>query len=216
MKKLFIALLSVFMLVGCSVQKTDAQRFKEEYESLNGKENASGRDYVNIEIPADNPMVYADVDKILEVLKGEGVIYFGFDECPWCRNALPVLIETAKEKKMDKIYYYNIKDVRDVLKLEEDGTITTVKEKSEDYQKIYDAMKDSLSVYEGLNDDSIKRLYAPTVVFVKYGKVVSTHISTVDSQTDPSVPMTDSQKQELKEIYAKGMDEVQKICDDKC
>lgn len=219
MKK-FLSILLVFgLLAGCtkpSVQ-SDALRFKEEYESLNGKENANGKDYVEISIPVDNPMVYADIDKLMEVIQSEGIIYFGFDGCPWCRNALPVLIEAAKEKNIKEIYYYDIKEIRDKLEQKEDGTIEVIQEKSEDYQKIYDALYDSLSAYDGIEDETIKRLYAPTVFFIKNGKVVSMHESTVESQTDPSVPLNDTQKQELKDIYIQGMVEVTKdFCDIKC
>lgn len=215
MKKLLCMLLCVFSLAGC-VGRSDAYKFKSEYESLNGKENDKGRDYVEISIDVDNPMVYADVDTILEVIDGNGIIYFGFAECPWCRNALPVLLEAAKEQNVEEIYYYDIQDIRDTLELV-DGKINVVKEKADDYKKIYDALYDSLNVYEGLNDNSIKRLYAPTVVFVKYGKVVGLHESTVESHVDSSVPMTDSQRKELKNIYLEGIKEVQKtVCDTKC
>ena len=216
MKKFIYLILSALLLVGC-VNESDAFRFKKEYESLNGKENDKGRDYINVMIPENNPMVYADLDTILEVIETEGIIYFGFDECPWCRNALPVLIDAAYEKSVDKIYYYDIKDIRDTLKLNDDGTITTEKEKSEEYQKIYDALYDSLNVYEGLEDETIKRLYAPTVFFIKHGKVLSMHESTVESQVDSNVPMTNDQKAELKKIYLDGIDSVNKeVCDLKC
>lgn len=215
MKKLLCVLIAALTLLGCA--QSDAIKFKKEYESLNGKENENGRDYVEISIPKDNPIVYADIDKILDVIENEGVIYFGFAECPWCRNALPVLIEAANEAGIEEIYYYDIQDVRDNLELNENGEIVTVKEKDEDYQKIYDALYDSLSVYEGLNDDSIKRLYAPTVFFIKYGKIIGMHESTLDSQVDASVPLNDSQKTELKNIYLEGMKAVKKsVCDTKC
>ena len=67
MKKFIYLILSALLLVGC-VQESDAFRFKKEYESLNGKENDKGRDYVNVEIPEENPMVYADLDTILKVI----------------------------------------------------------------------------------------------------------------------------------------------------
>ena len=216
MKKFIYLLLTALLLVGCT-QESDSFRFKKEYESLNGKENDKGRDYVNVQIPSENPMVYADLDTILNVIETEGIIYFGFDECPWCRNALPVLIEAANEKEVEKIYYYDIKEIRDTLELNEDGTITTVKEKGDDYKKIYDALYDSLNVYEGLEDDTIKRLYAPTVFFIKHGKVLSMHESTVSTQVDSSVPMTEQQRLELKKIYTDGIDAVNKeVCDLKC
>ena len=76
MKKIFSVLLAVFMLVGCTSADTDATKFKKEYEALNGKENANGRDYVNVTIPSENPMVYADIDKIMEVINGTGIVTF--------------------------------------------------------------------------------------------------------------------------------------------
>ena len=43
------------------------------------------------------------------------------------------------------------------------------------------------------------------------------HESTVESQVDPSVLMTDAQKLELKKIYNDGIDAVNKeVCDLKC
>ncbi len=214
MKKFVSFLCALVLLAGCGT-KSDAQRFKEEYESLNGKiRDKTGKEYVHIELPSDNPMIYADADKILEVLDNSGVIYFGFDECPWCRNALPVLIEAASQTNTKEIYYFDLKDERDELKLNEDGTIETEKEMSADYKKIYDAMKDSLSVYEGLNDDSIKRIYAPTIVFVKNGQIIGMHEGTVESQMDSSIPLTTDQKIELKAIYEKYMKEVNSsVCD---
>ena len=56
---------------------------------------------------------------------------------------------------------------------------------------------DYASVYEGLEDDSIKRLYYPTVVFVKNGNIIGVHTGTVDSQDDVSVYLTDEQQLEL-------------------
>lgn len=210
MNKLICVLLIVLLASACndSSVKQEALRFKEEYESLNGKENDSGIDYVNVVIEADHPMVYADIDQLLEVIKNDGIIYFGFDECPWCRNALPVLIEAAREKEVSEIYYYDIKGIRDELVLNEEGMIEVMKEKSEDYQLIYDALYDSLNIYEGLNDDTIKRLYAPSVFFIKEGKVMLMHESTVESQKDPSVMMSDVQQHQLKDIYIQGIEKI--------
>lgn len=78
-------------------------------------------------------------------------------------------------------------------------------------------MSDVLTPYEGLNDDSIKRLYFPTVVYVKDGKVLSSTIGTVDSQTDPYVKLNDDQYNELKNIYMENMNKVYNIlCDEAC
>lgn len=199
--------------------ETDASKFKKEYESLNNTYNESSKhDYVKVEIDNDNPIVYSNYEEVVDILKNKtGVIYFGFKECPWCRNAVPVLIDAAKELGIDKIYYYDNKDSRDQKSLDENGNIVTEKEGTDEYKNLVEILKDYLPSYDGLNDNSIKRLYYPTVVFVKDGKILSLHTSTVDSQKDPYTPLTTKQKNELKQIYMDGMNSVYDVlCDEAC
>ena len=56
-------------------------------------------------------------------MNSSGVIYFGFPECPWCRNAVSVLLDAASETGIDKIYYMNNRDDRDIQSLK-DGKIS--------------------------------------------------------------------------------------------
>ena len=81
------------------------------------------------------------------------------------------------------------------------GNIVVDEEGTEEYKKLIELLYDDLNVYEGLNDETIKRIYFPTVIFIKDGNVVGLHTSTVESQTDPSKSLTDEQYSELKEIY---------------
>lgn len=194
------------------------KQFKEEYESLNGIER-DGKGYKNIEVTIDenNRVVYASQEGILEILdKGTGIIYFGFPDCPWCRNLVPILIRTAKEEGVKQIYYYNAKEDRDEKKLA-DGKIEEVKKGSDFYLKLLEKLGDKASKYDGLSDDSIKRLYFPTVLFVKGGKIVSMHEGTVPSQLDPLQKLTEKQEKELEEIFIDGINAVYgETCDDKC
>ena len=41
--KIFLVIISVFVLTSCTSKKTDALKFKEEYESLNGTIGKSGK-----------------------------------------------------------------------------------------------------------------------------------------------------------------------------
>ena len=66
-------------------------------------------------------------------------------------------------------------------------------------------MSEVLTPYEGLNDDTIKRLYFPTIIAVKNGIIQDIQISSVDSQTDPYTSLTDEQHQELLSIYKNMM-----------
>ena len=65
-------------------------------------------------------------------------------------------------------------------------------------------------------DTGVKRLYAPTVVGVKEGKVVGIHVATVESQTNPYEVLSDKQKDELKSVYKKMIEDVNKKENSKC
>lgn len=197
---------------------SDSLKFKEEYESLNGKENSSGKNYLSLNISSNNPIVYSSFQEVYNLIeKGTGIIYFGFPGCPWCRNAVPVLLDAAQELNISKIYYFNALSIRDKKHLDENGNIITDEEGTEDYKKLVEILYDELPVYDGLNDDSIKRLYFPTVVFVKDGKIVGIHTSTVDSQSDPYIKLSEEQYSELKNIYLDLMNKIYDvICDQSC
>ena len=188
--------------------KTDNVKFKNEYESLNGK----GK-YLEVSIPKDNNIKYATFDEVMDFLNdGTGILYLGFPECPWCRNAIPVLLEAAKKGEVEDVLYFNAKPIRDEKELK-DGKIVTTKEGTKEYYKLVDKLKDVLGPYEGLNDDTIKRIYFPTVIFVEGGKIVGIHIGTVDSQKDPSKHLTKTQKEELLNIYSENIEKIYGICD---
>ena len=106
----------------------DSLKFKEDYESVNGKKVSDELSYSSLDIPKNNPMKYSSYEEIFKILdNGTGVIYLGFPECPWCRNIVPVLIDTALKSKVETIYYLNIKDDRNVLSLTKKGKIKTEK-----------------------------------------------------------------------------------------
>lgn len=196
---------------------SDSVKFKNEYEKVNGKTNESDKTYPEVNISEKNEIKYSDYNEVINVItSGTGVIYLGYETCPWCRNSVPLLLQAAENTNLDKIYYINIKNDRDV-KILENGDVKTEKEGTEGYNNLLKALGETASIYNGLNDDSIKRIYAPTVIFVKNGVVQSLHVSTVDSQTDPYIPMTSLQRQELYNIYLNGILNIKdSSCDDAC
>ena len=184
----------------------DSLKFKEEYENLNGKDNGNGKNYLSIDIKSYNPISYSNYEEIFDILdKGTGVIYLGFPECPWCRNLVPVLVDSALEEKVSPIYYLNISGDRNTLSLTKKGKIKTEKKRTEDYVKLVDILKDYLPVYDALKDNSMKRIYLPTVIFVKDGKVLGLE-ETLESYSkrvdgNPYLEMNDSEKEELSNIF---------------
>jgi thiol-disulfide isomerase/thioredoxin len=226
-KNIIINLFLLFLLItvtGCFNKKvedkqlSDAEKFKEEYETLNGQENSNNQKYLEINIDEKNPIKYSSADEIVDVIENKtGIIYLGYPECPWCRNAVPVLLEAAKQIGIDTIYYLNMHDIRDKKSLDDDGNIIIEEEGTEDYKKLLEALGDNASIYEGLNDDSIKRIYVPLVIFVKDGKIIKTHESTVESQEDPYVSLDESQTKELLSIYKDAIHEMlDDLCDSSC
>lgn len=215
---LSIASIVTYKIVNQKEDTKDAIQFKEEYEALNGvtRENTD-KIYTSMDLPKNNPMYYATYEEIYDVLEGTGVIYLGYPECPWCRNLVPTLIESAKKVNIDKIYYMNMHDERNKLVLNDDGEIETEQKGSEGYNTLVEKIKDVLPVYEGLNDDSIKRIYVPFVIFVKDGEITDTHMGTLDSQENPYEELTSEQKTELKNILVDKMMKISNsACDDLC
>lgn len=172
-----MAVLIISTACGTNNTMTDAEKFKQDYEALNN-------DTVVMNIDENNPIKYVDFNEVIDILTtGTGVIYFGFPGCPWCRNMIPVLFDVAGANNINTVYYFNPSDVRT------NG--------DEDYKKLVNILNDYLLE----NSDGEKTLYVPDVYFVKDGKIVGHHLSTVDSQTDPYTSLTDEQIKELENIY---------------
>lgn len=214
-KMLWVLVLALLMMVpaGCRTvaEESDAARFKKEYELLNGQSNLDGSAlYQVLNIPEDNPFVYADPDDLRSLFdNGSGVVYLGFADCPWCRTLLPALLDAAETAGYtESIYYYNALYERDTRVLDETGEIVVEQEGSDTYLWLVETLSDHLGPYEGLNDDSIKRIYFPTTVFVRAGEVQSAHLVTVDSQEDAYAPLTEGQYSELVDLLTQQFETV--------
>lgn len=119
-------------------KETDAVRFASEYP-----------------VSEDNVFVYRTLEEINKILEnGTGLIFFGFPECPWCRGYAPIINEIAKQEKLEKVYYFNIKQDR--------------ADNTELYQKAVKLLEENLRYDEEGN----RRIYAPSLIAVKNGKVV--------------------------------------------
>lgn len=106
-------------------------------------------------ITEDNVYVYKALEEINKILEnGTGLVYLGFPECPWCRGYVPIINEVAKEQGLDKIYYFNIKKDRE--------------DNSKLYQKTVELLSDNLRY----DNEGNRRIYAPSLIAVKNGKVV--------------------------------------------
>lgn len=154
----------------------DTRKFKEEYEEVNSNDGA-----VKITIPSNAPVKYLSSDELFTKIENKEnfVVYIGFPTCPWCRNIVNVLFDTANDNGAT-IYYINKRKLKD-----------------EEYNKIYELLYDYLDTDKTGN----KVLYVPDVYFFKDGSIVGHHLGSVASQTNPKVLLNSTQKKELKGIY---------------
>lgn len=197
-----------------NTEVTDAMKFKEEYESLNGTQNSSGVDVRNLTIDEDNPFIYATAEEIATKMEsGETfIVYFGFKSCPWCRSILTSLIESAKENNVNKVYYVDVYSIRDKYELDENNKAVKTTEGTEGYYKLLELMDNVLDDYSPLTytnskgkektvEVDEKRIYAPNIVAVKEGKAVSLETGIIDSLTDAYMEIDDGMKCEMKELF---------------
>lgn len=193
-------------------EKTDGQRFKESYESLNATiRESDGATYQSITIDEKNPIKYISIDEMLDVMDNENaVIYVGANWCPWCRNAVPVLLEVAREFGVEKLYYVELDDEKSMFEIR-DGELVKTKEGSEAYYKLLERLGDRFAQYS-LKDENGKeyptgetRMSVPYVIGVKGGEIVAEKKGTVslnEGQTKYD-PMTSEQKKQVREEYRK-------------
>jgi len=118
-KLLLIPIIFAFILIGCTKEETDAEKFAKEYTQLT----------------EDNYFVYRNSEEIIKILEyGTGVVYLGFPECPWCQAYVSMLNEVADIEGLEKIYYYNILEDR--------------KNNTEEYKKMVSILSDYLQYDE--------------------------------------------------------------------
>lgn len=175
-----VALVGIYFSTGHVLH--DTMKFKKEYESYNNQE-VNGKKYVPVQINNNDQITYLAEEELLKKMNQEtAVFYFGFPTCPWCRNMIEPLLETTKKHNVT-LYYFNPSELR--------------ASNSDTYQKLIKKLKNYLSK----NEEGKETLYVPDVYFIKDGKIVGNHLGTVDSQKDPYVSLTESERKELVDIY---------------
>lgn len=230
MKKIISILLIVVLMIsvtGCVISNDikDSEKFKEEYESQNGKKSKSGKENRKVSIPEDNPFVYTTAEEISKKMdnKETFIVYFGFSTCPWCRSIIEELIKCAKDSKVDKIYYVDVLDIRDTKEIDEEGNIKTTKEGTKGYKELIDKMSNVLSNYTTTKEGEEisleeKRIYAPNVIAVVNGKATKLEEGISEELKDPYMELTEEMKKytynSFKCIF-KCLEEAETVCTSK-
>lgn len=215
-KKIFTCVLLIiflFSLTACGKNKA-AIAFKKEYESLNGKTNASGQIHRTLNISEDNPYEKVTPKEIVNKIENNDTfyLYIGDSLCPWCRSVLEKSIEVAKEKNVDKIYYIDIWDdegneiLRDKYEIK-DGKAVKVSDGTPEYKKLLKVFDSVLSDYTLTDEEENKievgekRIYAPNFFYIKKGKVIKKVEGISDKQEDSRQKLTKSILKDEEDIF---------------
>lgn len=198
--------------------------FKQEYESLNGTKNISDQEYLSVNIDENVVVQYKSDEEIVDILnQGTGVVYFGFNTCPWCRSMIETLISSIKDSKVIDFYYVDIKDIRSSFTVNKRKLVNS-KKGTDGYYKILEKLDVYLEDYkldvDGKKyDTKEKRIYMPFVIATRDGKVEATHTGTITLNKDQNKysPLTTKQHDELYDIYSNMFSKIySSSCDDNC
>ena len=203
MKKIVAILVLVIILVGCTFTNDASLKFKNDYESLNGKQSKSGKNHRVLNISPNNPFQEINPKDLIKKIENKETfyVYFGDRLCPWCRSVIEKAIEVAKEKNIKKIYYIPIWDdegnevLRDKYEIEDNELVKTI-DGTDEYYKLLEYFDELLSDYtlkdnngEKVNTNE-KRIYAPNFIYVKRGNPIRLTEGISDKQKDSREELT--------------------------
>lgn len=185
MKKITLfCITSLLLLAGCSTKE-------EEKPNVNG---CGDEPICDLSSPADmssyegfdvenNQFKASTMNDFLINMdaKATGIYYFGYDTCPWCVEALPIMNEVASHMDLN-IYYID-------KKAETSDEATTRK------------VEERLSNYLEKDEEGNPHLYVPQVIVLKDGEVVADHMGSVDGHDAHERKMNEEEQAQLSTIY---------------
>ena len=130
------------------------------------REDDPGHFFQPVAFPPQGQVRLITAEQVLELQ--DGIVFFGYPTCPWCRNTLPLVLETVNELG-HPLYYCQLDLYRDEYEIQNSSLVCTTPAgagypellaKLANYLEDYvltDPQGNSLPVGE-------KRLYAPSVV----------------------------------------------------
>ncbi len=210
MKKIIVLFCLCLIIGGCNSK--DSLRFKDDYESLNGKVNSNGKGYRVINIDKNNPFIYSDIDSINKKIEnGDSfIVYFGANWCPWCRSILESVIKVSRETNIKKIYYIDVRkdnnidnDIRDIYDKNDNGEVYLSHKGVDGYYKFLKYADNVLKDYDshGVKVDGVKRVGAPNYIMFKNGKAVKLITGIPNGMNDPYMDISKNMYKEIDKIF---------------
>lgn len=140
-----------------SSSKSDAQKFKEEYEKINGGKTSDNETYNELNIDENNPMVYISLEELVDIIntENEAYVYISSSFCPYCRATVETLLNVVKDLNINKIYYYD----------------DTKQNPSDQYDNMLEKLEKKGVNF--INKDGQRKWGVPLVLKAKNGQVIS-------------------------------------------
>ncbi len=164
MKKIKISLILVIAIVGAFL-------IYKKFEHINYEQKEIDKFVSEYTLLEENHVFkIINIDEAINVLNNKtGIIFFCNPGSDWCQYYAKILDDIAVENDIEKIYYTDIKEDRNI--------------NSNNYRKIVTIMQEHLDS----DDTGNKRLNMPNLTFVKDGNIIANdnRTSLVSSDTTP-------------------------------
>lgn len=165
---LLLAILAGLQYRQLKDQQADYSALVASYTAWDGleREDDPGHFFQSVTLPPQGQVRLITAEQVLELQ--DGIVFFGYPTCPWCRNALPLVLETVNELG-HPLYYCQLDLYRDEYEIQ-NGVLVCTTPAGTGYPELLDKLANHLEDY-ALTDSrgnslavGEKRLYAPSVV----------------------------------------------------
>lgn len=171
-KVIFLIIISVFLLTGCSVKRTeevtDSEIFASEYA-----------------ISKKNAFKYATLEELSNILStGTEIIFFGNSDQEGCPEAIKIFSDLIDKNKIPEVYYYDPSLI--------------MSDDNEKYHKLLTLINNAL----GQEENKEQELNIPSVYFIKEGKVIGylDNISKMEHDEELPTDFTEKLKSKYLEL----------------
>ena len=150
MKRVKILFIIVFAVVGALIIYNHFN--KEEFKTNLPNKISNEYNLTSETIVYEN----TNIDEVINIISNKyGIVFMCTPDTLWCKKYAEILNDVAVSKDIDKIYYLNIKNERNL--------------NTNKYQKLVSVLEDILYT----DDTGNKRIYMPEVVFVRNGNIIA-------------------------------------------
>lgn len=154
-------------------QQADYSAMVASYTAWDGleREDDPGHFFQPVDFPPQGHVRLITAEQVLKLQ--DGIVFFGYPTCPWCRNTLPLVLETVNELG-HPLYYCQLDLYRDEYEIQ-NGVLVCTTPAGDGYPELLDKLANHLEDYvlTDAQGNSLpvgeKRLYAPSVVIFQDG-----------------------------------------------